>query len=103
MVCLKKQQDDVSQEIDPKLFSFDEESALFQEVSSAEERVEPRFARGEYGEALAVLSGLREPVDRYFDHVMVMDEDAAVRGNRLAQLARLKALFDRVADFSEAA
>jgi glycyl-tRNA synthetase beta subunit len=41
-------------------------------------------------------------VDRYFDSVMVMDEDPAVRANRLAQLATVKALFDRVADFSQA-
>jgi glycyl-tRNA synthetase beta chain len=46
------------------------------------------------------LAALRQPVDDYFDRVMVMDEDPAQRGNRLATLARLKSLFDQVADFS---
>jgi glycyl-tRNA synthetase beta chain len=43
---------------------------------------------------------LREPVDQFFDDVMVMAEDEAVRGNRLALLSRLRALFLNLADIS---
>ncbi len=53
-----------------------------------------------YAEALNELADLREPVDRYFDDVMVMADDEAVRQNRLALLAELRALFLDVADIS---
>jgi glycyl-tRNA synthetase beta chain len=49
---------------------------------------------------LGRLAALRTPVDAFFDHVMVMDDDPVVRQNRLALLARLKGLFDRIADLS---
>ena len=55
-----------------------------------------------YETALATLSTLRVPVDAFFDSVMVLDDDPAVRGNRLAMLKQLKALFDHVADFAQA-
>ncbi len=99
---LKKQDVRVSTQIDADLLSFDEEKQLFSDVESASKQVEPLFAQGAYADALETLAELRESVDRYFDSVMVMDEDPAVRANRLAQLATVKALFDRVADFSQA-
>ena len=55
---------------------------------------------GLYAEALRRLAGLREPVDVFFDRVMVMAEDPALRDNRLALLNELSSLFLRVADFS---
>jgi glycyl-tRNA synthetase beta chain len=55
---------------------------------------------GLYGEALNRLARLREPVDAFFDQVLVMAEDAAVRDNRIALLNELSSLFLRVADFS---
>lgn len=100
---LKKQEGGFSSKIDTELFSFDEERQLFEAVEATEEAVLPAFEAGDYASALSALAGLRETVDQYFDHVMVMDEDATIRANRLAQLARLKGLFDRVADFSQAA
>lgn len=100
---LKKQDKPISKEIDTDLFSFEEETLLFDAVNAAEQSVLPAFEDGHYAAALTTLAGLRETVDRYFDHVMVMDENPAVRGNRLAQLARLKGLFDRVADIAQAA
>ena len=53
-----------------------------------------------YAEILNELSDLRDPVDRFFDDVMVMAEDDAVRNNRLAILSELRALFLDVADIS---
>lgn len=58
------------------------------------------LSRGKYGEALASLAALKEPVDMFFDKVMVMADDAAVRENRLALLNELRALFLEIADIS---
>ena len=62
--------------------------------------VAPMAAARCYREALAQLASLREPVDAYFDAVMVNAEDAAVRANRLALLNQLRGLFLGVADIS---
>ncbi len=62
--------------------------------------VESAFDRGDYTAGLRRLAALREPVDRFFDNVMVMAEDAALRANRLALLQQLQSLFLRAADLS---
>ncbi len=64
------------------------------------DKLEPLFAAGEYQEALVELAALREPVDAFFDGVMVMAEDEAVRINRLTLLSKLRELFLQVADIS---
>lgn len=64
------------------------------------DKLEPLFAAGRYQEALAELATLREPVDAFFDKVMVMDDNAEVRVNRLTLLSQLQTLFLRVADIS---
>ena len=58
------------------------------------------FAAREYARYMELLAGLREPVDAFFDGVMVMSDDLALRANRLALLARLHTLFTRVADIA---
>ena len=58
------------------------------------------FDEGHYTEAMTKLAGLRDTVDTFFDKVMVMDENEAVRNNRIALLASLRALFLRIADIS---
>ena len=55
---------------------------------------------GDYTSALKQLAALKEPVDVFFDTVMVMVDDAALRDNRLALLEKLRNLFLRVADLS---
>ncbi|PHV12786.1 glycine--tRNA ligase subunit beta [Chitinimonas sp. BJB300] len=62
--------------------------------------VKAALAAHDYTSALKQLAGLRAPVDAFFDSVMVMAEDAAVRGNRLALLATLSELMNQVADIS---
>jgi len=64
------------------------------------DKLEPLFAAGQYQEALVELASLREPVDAFFDGVMVMAEDEAVRINRLTLLSKLRELFLQVADIS---
>lgn len=64
------------------------------------DKLEPVFAAGQYQEALVELAALRETVDEFFDSVMVMAEDDAVRVNRLTLLSKLRELFLQVADIS---
>ena len=64
-------------------------------------KVEGLRKKKEYGEALMLLSTAREPVDAFFDKVMVMVEDEKVRANRLALLGTLLKEFSTIADFSE--
>ena len=84
--------------VDTGLFESDEESALYSAMSSVVTEVEPLFASGDYASALKALAQLREPVDAFFDQVMVMAEDQSQRNNRLALLAILQRLFSHVAD-----
>ncbi|CRY73316.1 glycine--tRNA ligase subunit beta [Yersinia pseudotuberculosis] len=64
------------------------------------DQLEPVFAAGQYKEALVELAALRETVDEFFESVMVMAEDDAVRVNRLTLLSKLRELFLQVADIS---
>ena len=58
------------------------------------------FEARNYQQALEQLAVIKPAVDRFFDEVLVMDENPAVRNNRLALLSRLRALFLQVADIS---
>ncbi len=71
----------------PALFRADVEGALFSAWREAADRVEVAVDSQEYGRALTALAALRPPVDRYFDGVLVMAEEEAVKLNRLRQLA----------------
>lgn len=86
--------------VDEALLQAAAEQALHQRVALLAAEVAPLVATRRYREALEKLSGLREVVDRFFDEVLVMDPDPAVRDNRLALLARLRALFVDIADVS---
>lgn len=100
---LKKSAAELSEQIEASLLEFDEERQLFEEIISLEDELFPLFESGGYDQALGRLAALRETVDAFFDHVMVMDENPDVQRNRLALLSRLKSLFDRIADLSLAA
>ncbi len=90
----------VNCKIDPKLFENDAERELHDAVELASQDSAPLVDAQRYVEALTRLAALRAPVDQYFDAVMVMDERAEVRRNRLASLKRLSELFLNVADVS---
>jgi len=95
IVNILKQAGNISGEIFETLFSEDAERVLFSSLQTAEARF-PDDPEGQ----LQVLASLREPVDTFFDDVMVMAENEAVRTNRLALLNRLRALFLKLADVS---
>ncbi len=88
------------QHIDATLLRAGAEHALFNALQGVMHSVPGRIASGEYGMALAELAALRAPVDAFFDDVMVMDPDPALRANRLALLAALRDLFTGIADLS---
>jgi len=76
------------------------EQVLAQSVLSLAKEVQPLIAQGEYTAVLDKLAGLRQPIDNFFDNVMVNAEDAKLRQNRLAILNTLQGLFLQVADIS---
>ena len=76
------------------------EKKLSEAVTAAQASVAPLLERREYSEVLTALAGLRPTVDAFFDKVMVMTDDAALRQNRLALLAALRSLFLDIADIS---
>ena len=87
--------------VQPELFESDAERDLFSAIRGAAAKVQTEKRAGRYKEALEVIAGLRGAVDRYFEEVMVMAENEAVRANRLAMLSELLREFTTVADFSE--
>lgn len=86
--------------VDEKLLSEDAEKNLYQVLNSLSQTVEPMFDAGDYESALSQLSSLREPVDAFFDSVMVMADDEAIKNNRIALLSTMNQLFLRAADLS---
>jgi glycyl-tRNA synthetase beta chain len=79
------------------------ERALFAAVQELSPATRASVERQEYADALKLLAGARADVDRFFDDVLVMAEDSALRGNRLALLAQLDTLMNQVADISKLA
>ena len=86
--------------VETGLFDDPSEHALLAELERVESAVTGLRARADYLPMLQALAALKEPVDAFFDKVMVMAEDPAVRANRLALLARLDASCREVADLS---
>jgi glycyl-tRNA synthetase beta chain len=86
--------------IDETLLDAGAERELAVALQAAQADGAPLIATRDYVGLLKRLAHLREPVDRYFDSVMVMADDAALRANRLALLGGLRSLFLRVADVS---
>ncbi|MES0327906.1 MAG: glycine--tRNA ligase subunit beta [Gammaproteobacteria bacterium] len=97
---LKKSKTEVAAKVNESLFEEEAEKNLFNELSSLKADVEALFDAGDYEQALRRLSSLRQPVDTFFDSVMVMADDEAIKNNRIALLAQMSALFMRAADLS---
>jgi len=93
----------LEQDVDPTLFEADCEKVLFEQLQQVQTKVAELVAAGNYVVALETIAGLRAPVDAFFDGVMVMAEDQAVKNNRLALLTSISGLFKGVADFSRIA
>ena len=97
---LKKAEEQAGAAVKEKLLTEPAETALWDALAAARAAVTPLLEDRNYAEALTALAGLREPVDYFFDDVMVMADDKATRKNRLALLGELRDLFLNVADIS---
>jgi glycyl-tRNA synthetase beta chain len=86
--------------VNEELFKANAEWDLAAKLIGIKPRVQALLKAADYKAALAALAGLRESVDGFFDEVKVMDEDAAVKNNRLAMLASIHELFIETADIS---
>ncbi|MGW8247652.1 MAG: glycine--tRNA ligase subunit beta [Acidiferrobacterales bacterium] len=86
--------------VSKELLQEEHETKLAERISKMQTEVEPLFAAADYTAAMKKLATLRPEVDNFFDHVMVMVDEEAVRDNRLAVLQGLRKLFLRVADLS---
>jgi glycyl-tRNA synthetase beta chain len=86
--------------VDAARFTEDAERSLHHALSHIGPHVFETIAQGRYEESLRLLTGLKDGVDRFFEQVMVMDEDPARRSNRLALLRDVRHLFGGVADLS---
>ena len=86
--------------LNPALLIENAEKKLAEKIQAKENRLKPLFAAGNYSDALLLLADLKDEVDPFFDQVMVMVEDEALRNNRLLLLTKLRNLFLHVADIS---
>jgi glycyl-tRNA synthetase beta chain len=90
-------------EMKASLFSESVEKNLYQSFLKTKERIELHLDKRDYRSSLLEMTEMKRPIDEFFDGVMVMVEDEAIRNNRLALLDEVGKLFLRVADFSKLA
>ena len=95
-----KEQESIG-EVNENLFEHESEAALFAAYQKVEKKVSEAMDKGLFEKALLDIATLRGPVDVFFDGVMVLAEDKAVRRNRMLLLGTIAALFSKLADFSK--
>ena len=93
----------IADAVDPSLFELDEEKNLFNAVNQSVSQATQAIEKEDYSAAMSALANLREPVDSFFEAVLVNAEVENVRANRLALLALIRNATDAVADFSRIA
>jgi glycyl-tRNA synthetase beta chain len=97
---LKKVETSVSDTVNPELLTDAAEKTLHNQLNDLLQTIQPLLEVGDYAAILKALAALRDNVDKFFDDVMVMADDEAVRNNRLALLNQLNKVFLKVADIS---
>ena len=100
---LKKAGISVAGKVETGLLQAPAEQALHQALNRIVPQADTAFDGGDYSGSLRLLAALKQPVDDFFDHVMVNVEDEVLRNNRLALLAHLRQAMNRVADISRLA
>jgi glycyl-tRNA synthetase beta chain len=91
----------VADGVSEELLRLDAEKTLWTAITAASSEAADAVGREDFRFAMEALSKLREPVDRFFEDVLVNDEDTAIRANRLALLKAIRAATGTVADFSK--
>ncbi|MCZ6791949.1 MAG: DALR anticodon-binding domain-containing protein, partial [Candidatus Dadabacteria bacterium] len=77
------------------------EKDLFKAFHEVRDKVEVTISEKNYIDSLILMKNLKDPVDKFFDNVMVMDKDPKIKENRLSMLSEIKNLFFKIADFSK--
>ncbi len=98
---LKKQKTTVSKDINSELLTEAAEQTLVSALNSIQSDLQPLLQNDDYQNALSKLATLRDPIDAFFDNVMVMAEDEALKNNRLSLLQSVQQLFIQIADISK--
>jgi len=99
-ILQKENQEDCINGVDHQLLQDEAERSLANLINEKKHLITPLYEQGDYAQVLLALAGLRQPIDQFFDKVMVNVDDEKIRHNRLALLADLRRLFLQVADIS---
>lgn len=99
-LLIKEGKTDLANGVDQALLSDQAEIELADLIEQQKSSLESLYQSGQYSQVLSQLATLQQPIDRFFDQVMVMVDDQKIRDNRLALLAGLRRLFLHVADIS---
>jgi glycyl-tRNA synthetase beta chain len=97
---LRKSGQDIESTINEDMLVINEEKFLFKEIRRISNDLTKLYDEADYTASLTLLAGLSATIEAFFEKVMVMDEDLAIRANRLGLLAELKGLFDKVANLA---
>jgi glycyl-tRNA synthetase beta chain len=100
---LKKVDFEIPKSVDNKLLTLDAEKSLAKALEAIMPEVTRAFEQGNFTTALQAFATLRNDIDQFFNDVMVMDPDTALRNNRLALLSTLHSLMNKVADIGKLA
>ena len=101
VVNILEQAEKLNVAVNPDLFADPAENALYESYQNVRPEVEAAGLNHDYGTALRALASMRGVVDEFFNRVMVMAEDAAIRANRIALLESVSRLFSGLADISK--
>lgn len=86
--------------LDPKLFSAEEEKVLYEKLLGIETKTKAHLSANDFKNYLSTLVEITDPLAKFFDAVMVNDNDLKIRNNRLALLMKIRSLYEQTADFS---
>ncbi|MEE9424631.1 MAG: glycine--tRNA ligase subunit beta [Methylococcales bacterium] len=98
---LRKLEEEVDSDVNADILTDEAEKTLYTATQQAQKTVAPMLEQYDYPGALRELAGLKDPIDDFFDNVMVMAEDSALKTNRLALLHQLQQLFLQIADIGK--
>ncbi len=99
-ILRKAQSEPFAGEIDQTLLQEEDEQALFKALHALSKQIAPLMHQADYTGVLTALATMRDTVDHFFDRVMVMADDDAIKRNRLLLLNQIRTLFLGVADIS---
>ena len=97
---LRKSDVEIPNTVNEALLKENAEQSLFEQIAQAQQKNDPLISSHAYIDALQILASLKEPIDLFFNEVMVNSEDEQLKINRLALLKKLRSLFLPIADIS---